>query len=603
MSLVGSVSLTNNENGLYLGKVNIDNLNVSADQLLYSTDGVNISGLNLGNGLEKVIDDLKTIGNPDIQLTTASKYVNAGISTIQSAVDSATAPDTIYISSGSYNETVNITNKTNIALINNSANISTICEILNGLNITGTSENIRLSNLSIKGASCNLSGVGRNVYSNCVFTGTVSTPLNITIGDGTSQYMTFSNCGFNEYCNITVPVTFTNVIYFIDCNWGGASLTLNQTLATQVIINNTANLVSFPVKATYVGMNVLTSGLSNLTTTNINGATALSVANQADNRVITATATTNSLTAESNLTFNGNARLGIDTIYIHTTSGGGATEVIQMNETAAVVGAKNVAIGHKCVASNSCVTLGCEVGKTGMSGTYNVLIGRSCAEALTTGNGSVLIGGNNSLAMTTGTNNTIVGTSSGTNQTTQSNNTICGYFSNCRDGAGTTYSNCSVLGANIKNGVISGNNQVQLGDSATTTYAYGAVQDRSDARDKADIKNTSLGLEFIEKLRPVDFRWDYREDYKVDVIDENQNITTTILDKDGSKKRNRFHHGLIAQEVKQVMTDLNIDFGGYQDHSYKGGFDRLTIGYEELIAPMIKAIQQLSERVKQLESK
>jgi len=58
MSLVGSVSLTNNYNGLYLGKVNIDNLNVSADQLLYSVDGVNIVGLNLGNGLEKVIDEL-----------------------------------------------------------------------------------------------------------------------------------------------------------------------------------------------------------------------------------------------------------------------------------------------------------------------------------------------------------------------------------------------------------------------------------------------------------------------------------------------------------------------------------------------------------------
>ena len=270
MSLVGNISLTNNENGLYLGKVNIDNLNVSADQLLYSTDGVNISGLNLGNGLEKVIDELKTIGNPDIQLTTHSIYVNENISTIQSAVDSATAPDTIYISSGSYNETVNITNKTNIALINNSANISTICEILNGLNITGTSENIRLSNLSIKGSTCLLNGVGRNVYSNCVFTGTVSTPLNITIGDGTSQYMTFSNCGFNQYCNITVPLTFTNVIYFIDCNWGGASLTLNQQLAQQVIINNTANLVSFPAKATYVGINVLSTGVINSTTTNIN---------------------------------------------------------------------------------------------------------------------------------------------------------------------------------------------------------------------------------------------------------------------------------------------------------------------------------------------
>jgi hypothetical protein len=157
------------------------------------------------------------------------------------------------------------------------------------------------------------------------------------------------------------------------------------------------------------------------------------------------------------------------------------------------------------------------------------------------------------------------------------------------------------LGANIRDGVISGNNQVQLGDSATTTYIYNILQTRSDARDKADIKDTSLGLEFIEKLRPVDFRWDFREDYKEDIIDENHNLTTTILEKDGSKKRNRFHHGLIAQEVKQVMTELNIDFGGYQDHSYKGGADRLTIGYEELIAPLIKAIQELSKKVKDLE--
>ena len=45
------------------------------------------------------------------------------------------------------------------------------------------------------------------------------------------------------------------------------------------------------------------------------------------------------------------------------------------------------------------------------------------------------------------------------------------------------------------------------------------------------------------------------------------------------------------------MDELNIDFGGYQDHKVNGGADRLTIGYIELIAPMIKAIQQLNEKV------
>jgi hypothetical protein len=72
---------------------------------------------------------------------------------------------------------------------------------------------------------------------------------------------------------------------------------------------------------------------------------------------------------------------------------------------------------------------------------------------------------------------------------------------------------------------------------------------------------------------------------------------------DGSKKRSRFHHGLIAQEVKAVLDAQGIDFGGYQDHKVKGGQDVLTIGYDELIAPLIKAIQELTARVQELEAK
>jgi hypothetical protein len=72
---------------------------------------------------------------------------------------------------------------------------------------------------------------------------------------------------------------------------------------------------------------------------------------------------------------------------------------------------------------------------------------------------------------------------------------------------------------------------------------------------------------------------------------------------DGSKKRNRFHHGLIAQEVKAVLDAKGIDFGGFQDHKVTGGDDVLSIGYEELIAPMLKAIQELSAKVSELEAK
>jgi hypothetical protein len=161
--------------------------------------------------------------------------------------------------------------------------------------------------------------------------------------------------------------------------------------------------------------------------------------------------------------------------------------------------------------------------------------------------------------------------------------------------AATDFNNCTSLGAESS---CSASNQVQLGNSATTTFAYGAVQDRSDARDKTDIRDTLLGLDFVNSLRPVDFRWDYRDDYfnKEEVTLKDGTVETKMVPvtKDGSRSRDRFHHGLIAQEVKAAADAQGVDFAGYQDHSVNGGLDVLSIGYTEMIAPLIKAVQELS---------
>ncbi len=156
------------------------------------------------------------------------------------------------------------------------------------------------------------------------------------------------------------------------------------------------------------------------------------------------------------------------------------------------------------------------------------------------------------------------------------------------------YDNCTLLGYSV---AVTGSNQVQLGNSSTTTYAYGAVQNRSDVRDKADIRDTQLGLSFICALRPVDFRWDMRDSYRTESSEKLSDVV-----RDGSRKRSRYHHGLIAQEVAQLLADRGIDFGGYQDHSLAGGDDVKSIGYEELIAPLIKAVQELASRLDVLES-
>ena len=42
---------------------------------------------------------------------------------------------------------------------------------------------------------------------------------------------------------------------------------------------------------------------------------------------------------------------------------------------------------------------------------------------------------------------------------------------------------------------------MQLGDTNATVYAQKAVVTRSDARDKADIADSDLGLDFILRLK------------------------------------------------------------------------------------------------------
>lgn len=189
----------------------------------------------------------------------------------------------------------------------------------------------------------------------------------------------------------------------------------------------------------------------------------------------------------------------------------------------------------------------------------------------------------------TGKGNTAVGMYSLNQNTSGSFNTVIGHDAMrlMVDGnPAQTLTNSSAIGSKSS---VSGSNQVQLGDSNTTTYCYGAIQNRSDRRDKADIEKTELGLDFILKLVARKWRWNYRDDYKG-------------KENDGSKKRNRYHQGFIAQEVKGVMDELGVDFGGYQDHSINGGCDVLSLGYEEFIAPIVKAIQEQQQMIESLKS-
>jgi hypothetical protein len=107
----------------------------------------------------------------------------------------------------------------------------------------------------------------------------------------------------------------------------------------------------------------------------------------------------------------------------------------------------------------------------------------------------------------------------------------------------------------------------------------------SDFRDKTDINDIQVGLSFVEKLRPVTFKWDRREWYS----DGN---------KDGSKKDNTIQVGFIAQEYQQVLPTqvTETTSGGEEIQALTNGEPLLNI-QQNLVPYLVKAIQELKATV------
>ena len=112
----------------------------------------------------------------------------------------------------------------------------------------------------------------------------------------------------------------------------------------------------------------------------------------------------------------------------------------------------------------------------------------------------------------------------------------------------------------------------------------------SDIRYKTNVQQLPLGLDFIKLLNPVKFTYIYPE------FGEDSNTPTSTTE--GSRLR----AGLSAQNVKQALE--TVDAGDYNfwalaDKNDPESFQALD--YTGFVAPIIKAIQELDQRLQQLE--
>ena len=133
-------------------------------------------------------------------------------------------------------------------------------------------------------------------------------------------------------------------------------------------------------------------------------------------------------------------------------------------------------------------------------------------------------------------------------------------------------------------------------------YGRTASINTSDAREKTEILPSDLGLNFINDLNPVSYKFIVGENKEIK--DENGN---NVLDENGAPTYEaipgtRSHYGLISQEVKQAI-DLHTqkDFAGWTLNDPLDPNSGQGLRYSELIAPLIKAVQELSARVAELE--
>jgi hypothetical protein len=124
----------------------------------------------------------------------------------------------------------------------------------------------------------------------------------------------------------------------------------------------------------------------------------------------------------------------------------------------------------------------------------------------------------------------------------------------------------------------------------------------SDKRDKTDVEPVKMGLEFINQLEPVTYRWDKRAKY-IDKLDPTVDLNKVTTD--GTHKENWLDVGFLAQDVEAleakygylIEDETNLTTNLSEDGKQYG------LTYNKFTPMLVKAVQELSAKVEELENK
>ena len=288
--------------------------------------------------------------------------------------------------------------------------------------------------------------------------------------------------------------------------------------------------------------------------------------------------------------------------------GGNALESITTNASSTAVGneairygtgAQNTAVGEEAffgVSGSSTgannTAMGYHALHANTTGASNTAIGHDSGETITTAIHCTAIGrqslGKDSAAVT-GDTNTAIGSGTGNDVTSGANNSFLGYNAgdaNSPSGSITSQSNIVCLG----------NNSTQYLYCATSTITT------SDARDKTDVVDFTHGLNFVNQLRPVTYKWDRRSWY---IAPDGTSDDILNATPDGSKKTPNIEIGFIGQEVQGIEKSLGYSNSRDDELVVHTNQDSTTVNlkYERIVPILVNAIKELSAEIDSLKAK
>jgi len=235
-----------------------------------------------------------------------------------------------------------------------------------------------------------------------------------------------------------------------------------------------------------------------------------------------------------------------------------------------VGGVGNTACGDNALYSNSAgnrnTAIGFRAGH-GYTGSENIFIGNEAGEGASAGNFNTFVGHQAGEA-TNGSSNIILGNA--TSIGAVSDRYVIG---NANDGTGTADDEISF----VKGSTFS---RIALGGTSITAS--------SDERMKKNIADHTLGLSFINRLRPVNFKWKAPSEFPESFASYDSEKTVAT--------KTDWQTGLIAQEVKAAMDSEGIETAKFNVwNEEEDGSQALSPA--QLIMPLIKALQEADNKI------